>query len=313
MKNNNLQPLVSVVMTAYNAAEFVSAAVASIQSQTYPNWELIVVNDGSSDKTGDILKNIARKDKRIKLISYNKNRGASYASNLGLSKTRGLLIARMDADDIALPDRLAKQVEYLLNNPSVIAVGGQCQLIDRKGKVTGEKSFPLTYTQIYRALYQYNPIQHPTIMINTKLLGDKRIQYHSDVVLAHDLELLFFLSQYGKLANLADVVLKYRIHTDSLSLRNPKMTFRDTMEVRKRAVKVFGYKPDMTGRVMDMVQRMIIMILPSVIIYPLFHIIRMRQVGDIKTVLKQSSIYTVKQVQTGIAGVMTAIAAWLVR
>lgn len=296
MKNNTLQPLVSVVMTAYNAGEFVGEAVASIQSQTYPNWELIVVNDGSRDKTGDILKNIAKKDKRIKLISYTKNLGASYASNLGLSKTRGSLIARMDADDIALPDRLATQVEYLLSNPSVIAVGGQCQLIDRNGKVTGEKSFPLTHTQIYWALYQYNPIQHPTIMINTKLLCDKRIQYHSDVVLAHDLELLFFLSRYGKLANLADTVLQYRIHTDSLSLRNPKMTFRDTIAVRKRAVKVLGYKPGTIGRAMDLVQRMIITILPSVIIYPLFHIIRMRQVGDIKTVLRQSGVYTVKQV-----------------
>lgn len=313
MKNNSLQPLVSVVMTAYNAAEFVGAAVASILSQTYPKLELIVVNDGSSDKTGYILKNIARKDKRIKLISYAKNRGASYASNLGLSKASGSLIARMDADDIALPDRLTKQVEYLLDNPSVIAVGGQCELIDRNGRATGEKSFPLTHIEIYRALYQYNPIQHPTIMINAKLLGSKRIQYHSDVVLAHDLELLFFLSQYGKLANLEDTVLKYRIHTDSLSLRNPKMTFRDTIAVRKRAVKLFGYKPDMMGRAIDMVQRMIIMILPSVIIYPLFHIIRMRQVGDIKTVLKQSGIYTVNRVQTGIAGVMTAIAAWLVR
>lgn len=313
MKNKQHLPLVSVVMTAYNAAKFVAHAVESIQNQTYLKWELIMVNDGSNDETLAILQKTAKKDKRIKLLTYSKNRGASYASNLGLASVRGSLIARMDADDIAIADRLTKQVDFLQKHPKVVAVGGQCELIDREGRVTGEKTFPLVHKDIYTAMYQYNPVQHPTIMINTKLLGKQKIKYHSDVVLAHDLELLFFLAQYGELANLADTVLKYRIHTDSLSLSNPKKTFHDTIAARKKAIKKYGYQPTKTAWCIDLLQRAVIMLLPSVVIYPLFHIIRMRQVGDIRKVIVSTGVYTIKQVQLRLAGVTAAIAAWMVR
>ncbi len=313
MRNKQTLPLVSVVMTAYNAGKFVGQAVKSIQVQTYPNWELIVVDDGSTDNTLAIVNIIAKSDKRIKVISYSKNRGASYASNIGLAKSRGIYIARMDADDIASRDRFEKQVDFLLSNPKVIAVGGQCELIDSKGKSIGEKSFPLTHVQIYSALYQYNPVQHPTIMVNTKLLGKHKLVYHSDVVLAHDLELLFFLAQYGELANLPDTILKYRIHNDSLSLRNPKKTFHDTVEVRSRAVKIYGYVPTMRGQLMGLIQQMIVSMLPSVIIYPLFHLIRMRQVGDVKNLVVNTGRYTAKQMQLRLAGMTTAIATWLMR
>jgi len=313
MQSKQTLPLVSVVMTAYNAGKFVEQAVKSIQAQTYPNWELIIVNDGSTDNTLAIVKKIAKNDKRIKKISYAKNRGASYASNSGLAIARGVLIARMDADDIAMSDRFEKQVDFLQSNPKVIAVGGQCELIDSKGKNIGEKSFPLTNNEIYSALYQYNPVQHPTVMVNTKLLGKHKLVYHSDVVLAHDLELLFFLAQYGELANLPDTILKYRIHNDSLSLRNPKKTFRDTIEVRSRAVKMYGYVPTMRGQMMGLLQQMIVSMLPSVIIYPLFHLIRMRQVGGVKNLVVSTGRYTAKQMQLRLAGMTAAIATWLVR
>jgi len=286
MQNKKLHPLVSVIMTAYNADKFVGQAVGSIQAQTYPNLELIVVNDGSVDNTLSVVRKIAQSDKRIKVISYDKNRGASYASNLALDKARGKLIARMDADDIAIVDRFEKQVNYLLSNPEAIAVGGQCELIDSLGKSIGEKSFPLIHTQIYSALYQYNPVQHPTIMVNTKLLGKHKLVYHSDVVLAHDLELLFFLAQYGQLANLPD---------------------------RSRAVKKYGYVPNLRGQVMGLMQQMIVGILPNVIIYPLFHLIRMSQVGDVKTLVLSTGRYTTRQIQLRLAGMTAAIATWLVR
>lgn len=313
MRSNQTFPLVSVVMTAYNAGKYVGQAVESIQAQTYPNWELIVVDDGSTDNTLAIVNKIAKNDNRIKVISYAKNRGASYASNLGLAKARGIYIARMDADDIAMNDRFEKQVDFLLFNPKVIAVGGQCELIDSKGKNIGEKSFPLTHAQIYSALYQYNPVQHPTIMVNTKLLGKHKLIYHSDVVLAHDLELLFYLSQYGELANLPETILKYRIHNDSLSLQNPKKTFHDTIAVRSRAVEMYGYVPSMRGKVMGLLQQMIVSMLPSVIIYPLFHLIRMRQVADVKNLVVSTGRYTAKQMQLRLTGVTAAIATWLVR
>jgi len=271
-------PLVSVVMTAYNAAKFVLEAVESIQNQTYSNWELIIVNDGSTDRTGEILQKISRKDKRIRVISYIKNKGASFASNLGLSQAKGQFVARMDADDISVPARLAKQVMFLQDNPKVIVVGGQCELIDREGNSIGMKNFPMEHCDIYDALYQYNPIQHPSLMINRKLLGKEKITYHSRVLLAHDLEILFKLAQYGELANLSDTILLYRIHSDSLSLRNPKETFRHTLAVRKMARQDYGYKPSLRGFLVHNLQKMVMMIVPSVVVYPLFRLLRMGRV-----------------------------------
>lgn len=272
------ESLVSIVMTAYNAAEFVAEAVESIQNQTYQNWELIVVNDGSSDKTREILQKIAKNDKRIKVIGYAKNRGASYASNLGLSKAKGQFIARMDSDDISVPTRIAKQVKFLQENPNVIVVGGQCELIDREGNSIGMKTFPTNHSEIYDALYQYNPIQHPSLMINRRLLGKYKIKYHTKVLLAHDLEILYKLSQYGELANLPDTLLLYRIHSDSLSLKNPKETFKHTLAVRKLARAEYGYVPSFAGSVVHNLQKVVLTILPSAIIYPLFRMIRMRHI-----------------------------------
>lgn len=275
-------PLISIVITAYNAAEFVAEAVASIQNQTYTNWELIVINDGSTDTTGKILRVMAKKDKRIKLVSYRKNLGASHASNLGLSQVKGKYIARMDSDDVAMPERLVKQVKFLQDHSDVIVVGGQCELIDREGNSIGMKIFPTKHKDIYEALYQYNPIQHPSLMINTKLLGKHKITYHTEVLLAHDLEILFKLAQYGKLANLDEVVLKYRIHSDSLSLKHPKETFKHTLKVRQLAREKYGYIPSKRAKIVHTMQKMIMAIIPSMVVYPLFRMIRMRRVMEFK-------------------------------
>jgi hypothetical protein len=186
----------------------------------------------------------------------------------------------MDADDVSVPARIAKQVKFLLNNPKVIAVGGQCELIDRRGNSIGVKNFPTTHTKIYDALYQYNPIQHPSLMINKKLLGRHKITYHTEVLLAHDLEILFKLSKYGSLANLSEVILLYRIHSDSLSLRNPKDTFRHTLIVRKLAREMYGYKPSIYGLFIHAVQKMVMTILPSGIVYPLFRVLRMSRIKE---------------------------------
>lgn len=307
------EPKVSVVMTAYNAAEFVVEAVKSIQNQTYMNWELIIVNDGSTDGTGEILSKMTKNDIRINLISYKKNRGASYASNIGLAQARGEYIARMDADDIAVSTRIEKQVKFLQHNPKIVAVGGQCKLIDKNGKALGMKNFPISHQEIYHALNQYNPIQHPALMINKKLLGKQRIVYHNDVLLAHDLEILYFLSQFGELANLPDTVLQYRIHNDSLSLRNPKETFRHTLLVRSRGVKIYGYKPTVRGLIVNTVQKVVVTLLPSEIIYPLFRLLRMKSVKEARKVIVDSANFVGVRMRERLAYVTAVFATTFTR
>jgi len=138
MKNKTKQPLVSVIMPAFNAELFIADAIESIISQTYRNWELIAVDDGSTDATKQIIRNLANKNNKIKPIYLRKNHGESAAANIGFSKTKDQYIARIDADDIAHPERLTKQVKFLQNHPDYVLVGSQADIIDEYNQIIGE-------------------------------------------------------------------------------------------------------------------------------------------------------------------------------
>ena len=276
IKNNSKKPLVTVLITAYNAEKFLSQAIESIINQTYKELEILVVDDGSKDNTLNILKNYQKIDRRIKILKLGRNVGPSLASNYGLKRAKGQFIARMDADDVAIHDRIEKQLRFLLNNPEVVVIGGQCILIDKEGRVVGSKSFPTDDSRIYSSLFAMNPIQHPTCMINRELIPNKNIYYKNHSLLAHDLELIFELAQYGRLSNLEEVVLLYRQYQDSLSLRDVKATFKATCEVRKRVVKRYGYKPDIKGKISNFAQTIIVGLAPKKVIYPLFSMVRFK-------------------------------------
>ena len=129
-------PVVSVIMPAYNAARYISAAVESILAQTFGDFELLIVDDGSTDRTPALLAHFAERDERVEVIDQ-EHAGYVRALNLMLDRARGELVARMDADDIAHPGRLRQQVEFLSTRPEVVCVGSAFDIIDdlvtRKG------------------------------------------------------------------------------------------------------------------------------------------------------------------------------------
>lgn len=313
MKKNINKPLVSILMTAYNAEAYIEEAVNSVLGQTYSNIELIVVDDKSSDRTLTILREITKNDKRVRVIAKHKNGGPSVASNLGLKYIKGKYLARMDADDVSYQDRIAKQVEYMESNKDVIAVGGQCELIDKNGNSIGMKQFPTKTEKISEALYMYNPMQHPSMMVNLELLPEKKFRYNENSVLAHDLELLYMLDQYGRLANLPDTVLKYRYHGDSLSLNNPRKTFVHTVEVREVAKDIYGYSPTFKAKIVDAMQRIVMTILPNSMVYPLFRVLRMNSMDEIGEVSRDVSRYVAVRVRAKIASVAALIAGLVIR
>lgn len=279
MKKNSVQlPLVTVLMTVYNAERFVDLALESLVKQTYPHLEIIVVDDGSTDKTDRKIAAWAKKDWRIKIFSLSENCGPDLASNFGLEKARGVFLARMDADDIAFPDRIEKQVNFLLSHSQVVIVGGQCLLINEENEIIGKKTFPTEHSEIYRSLFKLNPIQHPACMINCQRLPQGKIYYHNHSILAHDLELVFELAQYGKLANLAEPILYYRQLPQSLSLREPKKTFRATFNIRHKALKAYHYQPSLGGWLCHLAQFLVVTLLPQKLIYPLFRCWRFKPV-----------------------------------
>jgi len=210
-------PRVSIVMPIYNGQRYLAQAIDSMLTQTFAVFELVVVNDGSTDRTEDIVSAIAASDKRVRLISQ-QNTGIVGALNRGLDEARGELIARMDADDVALPQRLESQIAYLDAHPDCVAVGSRCTLIDAYDVAYGSDEQPLDHESIDARHMggKGGGIMHPTALIRADAI--KQIGgYRQQTCWAEDLDLFLRLAEIGQLANLPDHLLRYRVHAQSVS------------------------------------------------------------------------------------------------
>ena len=267
------QPLISIILPVYNSSAHLKQALNSILNQSYSNWELIAINDASTDHSQNILKSYAQKSPKIKIFSHTTNQGIARSLNKALKHAQGQYIARMDSDDIMLPNRLQKQLKYLLKHPQTIVVGGQCQLIDTQDKLIGKKTFPTNHQQIYQLAFIRSPLQHPAIMINTALLPKNFSWYHTDQVPAEDLDLYFRLFQYGKAANLSDTVIKYRQNPQGLSLKDPLHTYLTAYKIRQNARKQYNYQPTFSTKIINKLISLAILVFPKNTIYPLYSLI----------------------------------------
>lgn len=209
-------PEVSVVMPVFNAARYLAGAVESILAQTFIDFEFICVDDGSTDHSLDILRAYERNDRRMRVISR-PNSGIVGALNDGLRMASGRLVARMDADDAALENRFAEQVDYLGRHPECVAVGGQVELIDHHGMVLGLRERPLDHKAIDRMLLTGDgtAICHPTVMMRRAAV-EQVGAYRREAQFAEDLDLFLRLGEIGGLANVAQVHLQYRQHLQSI-------------------------------------------------------------------------------------------------
>jgi glycosyltransferase involved in cell wall biosynthesis len=211
-------PLISVLMPVFNAERYVAKAITSILEQTLGDFEFLIVNDGSTDRSLTILEKYAASDKRIRLISR-PNTGYVVALNEILHLAQGEFIARMDADDIALPERFRRQIEFLRQHPEVVCVGGCHDLIDHKGRFLTHLVLPLHDRDIQReALAGHGSICHPCAMIRRSALLQVG-GYDETLLPAEDLDLWLKLGELGQLANLQDSILQYRLHLQSVSER----------------------------------------------------------------------------------------------
>jgi hypothetical protein len=209
-------PTVSVLIPVYNGGSFFADALQSILEQSFADFECIVVDDGSTDGSGALAEAIAARDGRFRVVRR-ENRGLVATLNELVSLARGELLARMDADDIALCDRLALQVAFMNEHPEVVCVGGGQILMDETGRLISSIAPPTGDDDIQQlTLRGHGSICHPTAMIRKGALlevGGYRSQYYP----AEDLDLWLRLGERGKLANLAVPVLHYRIHSGSIS------------------------------------------------------------------------------------------------
>jgi glycosyltransferase involved in cell wall biosynthesis len=210
-----VMPTVSVILAAYNAEKYLREAVSSILSQTYGDFECIVIDDGSTDSTLAILKSF--NDPALKIVSR-PNKGLTPTLNEGISLAQGQYIARMDADDVSLPTRFEKQVAYLNEHPEVVCVGSRVTTIDPYGSPLSNTDHKLTHEEIEADLLKGIgwSIVHPAAMMrkdSVMKVGGYREQFKT----SQDLDLWLRLSEVGKLANLPEPLVQYRQHFESVA------------------------------------------------------------------------------------------------
>lgn len=214
--------MITIIMGVYNGAAVLSEALDSIIRQTYTDWELIVCNDGSTDNTCDILNTYASHDKRIKIISNSTNCGLAASLNRCLALAQGDYIARMDCDDISVPERLEKQLRYLEENVNCDLVGTYMQEFDDSGvhQVISVKKYPTKYD-----LPKMAPFSHATILVRTqvmKKLCGYRISKHTVRTEDVDLWYRFFAAGFTG-ANLPEVL--YLVRVDSAAYHRRKLKY----------------------------------------------------------------------------------------
>jgi glycosyltransferase involved in cell wall biosynthesis len=212
------QPDISVVMAVHNAAHVVAQAIESILHQTFGNFEFIIIDDGSADSSGKILREYARLDGRIQIHSQ-PNQGLIASLNRGCRMAKGRYVARMDADDISFPARFEKQFRFLEAHPEIGVLGTWIQDVDKNGTPTIAWPVPSDPVVVRWFLFFGNCIAHPSVMMRRDLL-ERMGYYRPDAVHVEDYDLWVRAAEVTALANLPEVLVQYRVSEESVSARN---------------------------------------------------------------------------------------------
>jgi glycosyltransferase involved in cell wall biosynthesis len=234
-------PTVSVVMPAYNTADYITETVQSILDQTFTDFELIAINDGSVDQTGDILEGFAKLDPRIRVF-HQENMGIIETLNRGICLSEGKYIARIDSDDIAHPERLAKQVEFMENNPDVGVSGTRCSFFGDCGYRLGPIP-PLNSDAIKCRLLFQPTISHTSVIMRLDLIREFKLYYRKGYEIAEDYELWFRFSLVSRISNIPEVLMKIRNRSESVTRTLTDVGFRSSDQVRLKAIKILGIEP----------------------------------------------------------------------
>ena len=210
MKN----PLVSIVMATFNEpVNYIKEAIESVLNQTYKNIELIIVDDSTNSETIETINHYSS-DKRVTVIRDKKRIGFVKALNSGLRKAKGEYIARMDGDDVSLPDRLAKQIEFFEKNPKVDVLGGNIQIINELGEIVSYRKYFKRNLFLQLGGIFRSPVAHPTVMFRRSIV-DNDFFYDESFLKSEDIDFWFRLRNNGyKFENLPFNLLSYRISGD---------------------------------------------------------------------------------------------------
>jgi len=232
---NSKTPLVTVLIPVYNGAKFLGEAIESILNQTLEDFELLIIDDGSTDNCVDIIRGYH--DSRIRLVENDKNLGQAETMNRGLHLAKGKYIARMDQDDVSLSSRLRKQVAYMENNLQVGVCGTWIKYIGYKDDVLNLET---KNHLIKLRLLTNQSLAHPTVMIRRSVLDDYNLKYDGRYSPAEDYDLWVRMSDYCSFANLPEPLVRYRLHENQGSEIGMKQQSDSANQVRSRLIESMG-------------------------------------------------------------------------
>lgn len=231
-------PDISVIMPVYNRADLVSEAIDSMLAQTFPDFEFIILDDGSMDKSVEIIRSY--KDPRISVLVNPFNLGNYPSRNRGMAAARGKYICVMDSDDIALPHRLAAQFDFMEANPEAgIAGSNFCYIPQNKNSDLG-----LSYEEFKVGLVGNNMIFcHPTLIMRKSLLSEFHLTYDEKYIFASDYDLLIRGSQYFPIVNMPDILLQYRRHNDRITSGHSTVQRFMAKQIMRKYLDMLGFFP----------------------------------------------------------------------
>lgn len=264
--------LVSVIIPAYNAEAYIAEALDSILKQTYQNFEVIIIDDASVDRTLAIAKRYAAKDKRIRVYENESNKGVGANRTRGIELAKGEYICWQDADDISLPERLQSQVSYLDTHAEVGVVGGFIEFFDNT--TTGPiRRYVETDDMLRKSIFRYNPVAQPASMFRAECF-EKVGAYDERYKVSEDLEMLFRVGVHYKFANVQQVILKYRQSSTSLTRANLRRMEIVTLNLRKKYAKNPAYSFSLFDRIYNLIQRLTLTFMPTSMRMAVFRLIR---------------------------------------
>lgn len=232
----NSSPYISVLMPVYNAERHLASAIKSILSQTFTDFELVLIDDGSKDNSLNIMRGF--KDKRIRIIHQEKNLGLIETLNAGLSLCKGKYLARMDADDVAHPSRFQMQKDFLDQNNDYVACGTWYRAFGNKRS----KYFkPFSSDASLKTNLLFNAcFNHPTVMMRMEVINKNHLLFNSNFLHAEDYAFWINLSQYGKFALIEKPLLNYREHAAQVSKMHNSVQHASAEKLRKKYITQLG-------------------------------------------------------------------------
>lgn len=269
------KPLVSVVMPVFNAERFVHKAIESILHQTLRDFELIIVNDASQDRTLKIIRSFMQKDKRIRLINNTRNLHYVRSLNIGIPFAKADLIARMDADDISHPQRLEIQYLFLMHHPNIAIVGANISITDESGKEIWKREYPTRSKDLKKIMLRYSPFAHPAVMFRKQVFKEFG-GYDPNMIPCEDIDLWFKIGAKYDLATIPKTLLKYSVSAKSSSHYDLRTTELLGFRLKINAIKRLGFRPNTYDIFYNVLQFLTLWFIPAGIRIKLYNTLRSR-------------------------------------